>query len=137
MKQVSFEEVSEKFMKKLQKGAFLTVKNNDDINTMTIAWGSIGFMWNRPMLTVMVRYSRYSYDLIDGNNEFTVSVPSPGQLKVALGFCGTKSGRDYDKFNECGLTLEKNAHIEISIAKKTPTYYIKFLSRSFFKYKIK
>lgn len=123
MKNISFNEVSEQFIKQLQKGAFLTVKNKDEINTMTIAWGSIGFMWNRPMLTVMVRYSRHSYELIDQNNEFTVSVPAEGQLKEALGFCGTKSGRDFDKFKECGLTLVDNPHSETPFIKECDLHF--------------
>ena len=105
MKAIAFNEQSQAFIEQLQKGAFLTVKNKDQINTMTIAWGNIGYMWNRPILTVMVRYSRHTYEMIDASHEFTVSVPLHGNMNQALGFCGTKSGRDLDKFEACGLKL--------------------------------
>ena len=48
----------------LPLGAFLTVKSGDRVNTMTIGWGTIGFMWGKPIMTVMVRYSRHTHQLI-------------------------------------------------------------------------
>lgn len=104
-KEVNFDEISNDLLKQLQKGAFLTVKEGNKVNTMTIAWGSIGFIWNKPVFTTLVRYSRYTYELIDKADNFTVSFPVNNNLKKELAFCGTKSGRDYDKVRECNLTL--------------------------------
>jgi flavin reductase (DIM6/NTAB) family NADH-FMN oxidoreductase RutF len=99
---------------------------------MTIAWGSLGFMWYKPVFTAMVRYSRYTYDLIEKAAYFTVSFPLNGQLKKELGICGTKSGKDMDKFGECNLTLKEgeavkspvidecDLHIECKIVYKQP-----------------
>ena len=86
------------------KGAFLVVKSEVDnrINTMTIGWASLGFMWGKPIMTVMVRKSRFTYQLIEEATSFTVSIPED-DLKGALKFCGTKSGRDFDKFEKCNL----------------------------------
>lgn len=112
MKSIHFNEQSAAFIEQLQKGAFLTVKNKEQMNTMTIAWGNIGYMWNRPILTVMVRYSRHTYDLIDASDEFTVSVPVQKNMKEALAFCGTKSGRDFNKFEECQLKPLKSSVTE-------------------------
>ena len=53
-------------------------------------------------MMVMVRNSRHTFSLIEKAADFTVSVPS-GDLQKALAFCGTKSGRDVDKFKECAL----------------------------------
>ncbi|HOO44668.1 MAG TPA: flavin reductase family protein, partial [Deltaproteobacteria bacterium] len=39
--------ISPTITKQLQKGAFLTVKAGDALNTMTIGWGLIGFIWQR------------------------------------------------------------------------------------------
>lgn len=89
-----------------KRGAFLTAKDGDKVNTMTIGWGAIGYQWNRPIFTVLVRESRYTYELIEKASEFTVSIPLNDDLKAALAFCGSKSGRDYDKIKECNLTLE-------------------------------
>ena len=131
-KEINFTELSKELLDQLQKGAFLTVKAGDKVNTMTIAWGSLGFMWYKPMFTSMVRYSRYTYELIEKAEDFTVSFPLNGQLKQELGICGTKSGKDMDKFGECNLTLKEgevvkspiidecDLHIECKIVYKQP-----------------
>ncbi len=87
------------------KGAFLVVESEVDnrINTMTIGWAALGFMWGKPIMTVMVRKSRFTYQLIEKASSFTVSIPEDN-LEEALSFCGTKSGRDFDKFKKCNLT---------------------------------
>ncbi len=94
-------------LKSMQKrGAFLTVKDKDGkVNTMTIGWGNIGYEWARPMFTVLVRESRYTHEFLENAEDFTVSIPLDDKLNKALGFCGSKSGRDYDKFKECNLSL--------------------------------
>ncbi|MEW9096173.1 MAG: flavin reductase family protein [Clostridiaceae bacterium] len=89
------------------KGAFLTVKDKEKVNTMTIGWANIGYQWRKPILTVLVRKSRYSYELIENTEEFTVSMPLNVDLKKELTICGTKSGRDIDKFKECNLILKE------------------------------
>lgn len=71
-------------------------------NSMTIGWGSIGTVWGKPVWTVLVRPSRYTYQLIEQAGEFTVSVPGP-DLKKACALCGSTSGRDRDKLAEAGL----------------------------------
>jgi len=114
-KEFDFCEVSQELLQQLQKGAFLTVKSGNKVNTMTIAWGSLGYMWNRPVFTAMVRYSRYTYELIKDASEFTVSFPLKGQLDRTLSVCGTKSGRDIDKFKECSLTLKEGVSTETPI----------------------
>jgi flavin reductase (DIM6/NTAB) family NADH-FMN oxidoreductase RutF len=85
-------------------GAFLTVQAGDDINTMTIGWAAIGFIWGRPMVSVLVRRTRHTFGIIERAGDFTVSVPMKG-MKKELEFCGTKSGRKCNKFTECGLEL--------------------------------
>jgi flavin reductase (DIM6/NTAB) family NADH-FMN oxidoreductase RutF len=103
MREIAYSEKSREMLEILPKGAFLTTKSGDRINTMTIGWGSIGFSWGKPIFMVMVRKSRFTYELLEQSKEFTVSFPT-GDLKAALGLCGSKSGRDVDKFKECGLT---------------------------------
>ena len=33
----------------------------DQFNTMTISWGSLGFIWGRPFVQVLVRPARYTH----------------------------------------------------------------------------
>ena len=98
MKELHIAQVSEKVINQLPKGALLTVKSNDKLNTMTIGWAALGRIWNKPILTVLVRLSRYTYELITDADSFTVSFFMDESLKQAMNICGTKSGRDIDKF---------------------------------------
>jgi flavin reductase (DIM6/NTAB) family NADH-FMN oxidoreductase RutF len=104
MSEISFSEQASKAVEVLSKGAFLTTSYGRKTNTMTIAWGSIGFMWGKPVFTVMVRPSRFTYQLIEQSNEFTVSIPLI-EMKQAITLCGTQSGRDIDKITAAGLSL--------------------------------
>lgn len=113
MKPVKFQALSQDLLNQLVKGAFLTVKHDGKVNTMTIGWGTVGYIWNKPILMVPVRYSRYTHSLIDNATSFTVSVPIAKDLKKELAFCGTKSGRDLDKIKACGLTLEAPQSLDI------------------------
>lgn len=98
---------AERNLEQLSKGAFLTVAHNGTVNTMTIAWGSLGFMWGKSVMTVLVRASRYTHEIIEKSNEFTVSIPYEDMQK-ALTLCGTISGRDGDKFKKAGLKAHQS-----------------------------
>ena len=78
-----------------KRGAFLTTADIDGkFNTMTISWGFIGFMWNKPQFIAVVRPQRYTKEILDNGDSFTVSIPLDDSLKEQLAICGTKSGRD-------------------------------------------
>lgn len=121
---VNFIENLEVGMEWLHKqGAFLTVKNEDKVNTMTVSWGQIGYQWNRPVFTVLVRKSRYTYDFIENSDNFTISIPLNKEMKEALTFCGTKSGRDMDKIKECNLTLKESTEVDTPIISECELHY--------------
>ena len=115
MKSIKIEELSKDLLHQLAKGAFLTVKNEKNVNTMTIGWGSVGYIWNKPILMVPVRYSRHTYSLINHAETFTVSVPVTKKLKDALAHCGTKYGKNLDKINACALNLVDAKSVETPI----------------------
>ncbi len=114
MRDVDFMAVYESVMKQIKEGAFLTVKAGEALNTMTIGWATIGFAWRKPIMMVMVRNSRHTFSLIEKAVDFTVSVPT-GDMKKAIAFCGTKSGRDVDKFKECGLKIASSRQVNSPI----------------------
>ena len=72
-------------------------------NTMTVSWGCMGVLWNKDVVTVFVRPHRYTLEFVDANSLFTLSFFDKKHRK-ALAFCGDKSGRDYNKAAEAGLT---------------------------------
>ena len=75
----------------------------DNYNTMTIAWGHIGAVWNKSAITIYVRPQRYTKEFTDRNELFTVSV-LPSSYKDALLYLGKTSGRDEDKVLKAGIT---------------------------------
>lgn len=91
--------------KALPKGALLTTRSGDRVNTMTIGWGSIGIEWAKPIFIVYVRESRFTKLLLEESGEFTVNIPLNDENREILGYCGRKSGRDTDKFRDKSLTL--------------------------------
>ncbi len=112
---MNFSENSGKILENLSKyGAFLTVGDEKNENPMTIGWGQIGISQGIAVFSVMVRQSRYSKELIDKNPYFTVSIPYDDSYKKALAFCGSKSGRDFDKIKECDLSMVKSDFINVS-----------------------
>ncbi len=86
--------------------ALLTAGDKEKFNTMTISWGGMGTLWNKPVCTVYVRTSRYTHEFMDSNDHFSISF-FPEQYKKTLGVLGAKSGRDMDKMKESGLTPKK------------------------------
>ena len=106
MKEMDYMAVADSAMKQIKKGAFLTVRSDERLNTMTIGWATIGFVWQKwqkPIFMIAVRNSRHTFGIMEEAADFTVSIPS-SDMKAAIAFCGTKSGRNYDKFKECNLT---------------------------------
>lgn len=77
---------------------------SNSYNAMTIAWGSFGYMWNKPFAQVVVRPTRYTFEFMNKYDSFTLTV-FPEKYKPALQLLGTKSGRDTDKIQESGLFI--------------------------------
>ncbi len=89
----------------------LTAGDRENYNTMTVAWGSIGNMWNKPFVMVVVRDHRYTYEFIEKHDTFTLTAFTE-EYRKALGVLGSKSGRDGDKIFEVGLTPEISSEVE-------------------------
>ena len=102
MQEINFDQNAAQVLNQLPKGAFLTVSHAGRDNTMTIGWGSLGVIWGKPIFSALVRPSRFSYGLLEASGEFTVSIPQT-DMAAALAVCGSKSGRDIDKFSAAGL----------------------------------
>lgn len=90
------------------QNALLTAGDRKSCNTMTIGWCQAGRLWGLQTCTVYVRPERYTYQFMEDQAYFTVSV-LPKDMKNAMALCGTKSGRDMDKIKECGLTVRAGA----------------------------
>lgn len=114
-----FPKYSDEMLEALKNGNVLLVakgKENQP-NPMTIGWGSIMYAWKKPIFMAMVRSSRHTYKLLEEGNSFTVNFFTK-DFKKEIGFCGTKSGRDYNKFQETGLTPISAKTIDTPVIKE-------------------
>ncbi len=123
MEKIKFSDHQNEVMEGIKVGAFLTVKNEDKLNTMTIGWGNVGVVWGLPIFTVLVRHSRYTHKLIENTDQFTVSVPFAKKMKRETDYCGTKSGRDVNKFKELDLDLIDGIKLDTPFIKGNDVHY--------------
>ena len=82
----------------------LTMGTKEEHNSMTIGWGSLGVLWGKPVYTVYVSSSRFSYTLLEKYDTFTVSFLNKSDMKDVM-YLGTHSGRDGDKISKTSLHL--------------------------------
>ncbi len=91
-------------------------------NAMAIGWGTVGVVWGRAMFVVLVRPSRHTYKLMEEIDDFTVNV-APPELKDAVTYCGTASGRDHDKLKEKKLTTSPGKKVKSPIIEECILHY--------------
>ena len=82
--------------------ALLAAGNAESFNMMTVSWGALGVIWQKPSCTVYVRGSRYTKEFIDNSEYFTLSFLKDGNRET-LSLLGSQSGRDIDKMKQSGL----------------------------------
>ncbi|NFH88684.1 flavin reductase family protein [Clostridium botulinum] len=104
-------------------GAFLTCGNENKANTMTISWGSVGYIWRRPIFMALVRETRYTKEFLDSGDNYTISIPFEGSMKSSLTICGTKSGRDVDKEKEANIKFLPSKSVSSPIVHGCNKYY--------------
>ena len=106
LKQVDPKQLTIKFADIWKKQGMLLTSGdfkNGHFNTMTVGWGSLGVMWVKPFVQVVVRPTRFTYEFTEKYDNFTLCA-FPKENRKALNLLGTKSGRDGDKIKESGLT---------------------------------
>ena len=92
--------------------------NQDEYNIITIVWtGTINSI--PPMCYISIRKERHSYDIIKRNKEFVINY-STKDLVRAADFCGRKSGRDVNKFEEMKLTAKQGEIVSAPIIIESP-----------------
>lgn len=97
-------EITENWFQAFSKETpLLTAGTKEKFNTMTIGWGTVGYIWSKPIAEVLVRPSRYTYEFVEQEDYFTISFFGKDYRKE-MGLCGSKSGRDIDKVAETGFT---------------------------------
>jgi flavin reductase (DIM6/NTAB) family NADH-FMN oxidoreductase RutF len=98
--------------------ALIVTGTYENPNIMTVAW--IGMMSSNPnIIGISIDKNRYSYELLNKNKQFTVNIPSSSNY-IEVDYCGVKSGRGINKFQDTKFTPIKSQFIEPPIIQECP-----------------
>ncbi|GAT62839.1 flavin reductase family protein [Paludibacter jiangxiensis] len=90
----------------------------EEHNIITISWlGTI--CTNPPMCYISVRPERHSYPIIKRTGEFVLNLTTE-DMAFATDWCGVRSGKDFNKFEEMKLTAGTASAVNAPIIKESP-----------------
>ncbi len=90
----------------------------EEYNMITISWtGTV--CTNPPMCYVSIRKERHSYDIIRRTGEFVINLTTRS-MAHATDWCGVKSGRDFNKFEQTGLTPIASSVVSAPAIEESP-----------------
>lgn len=90
----------------------------EEYNLLTVAWtGTV--CTNPPMCYISVRRERHSYDIIRRTGEFVINLTTEAMAR-ATDWCGVRSGRDHNKWQEANLTPMSNSHVAAPMVAESP-----------------
>ena len=90
----------------------------EEYNMLTVAW--TGTICSDPaMCYISVRPERHSYEIIKRTGEFVINLTTEA-LARATDWCGVRSGKDYDKWREMGLTPAPATSVNAPISDQAP-----------------
>ncbi len=93
----------------LQDWAVLGVGDASDTNSaniMTISWGGTGIIWNKPYAVSYVGSKRFTNDLLEKYDTFTLNFFEPNKFRKELKICGEGSGKEVNRFEKTGFNLK-------------------------------
>ena len=82
----------------------ITAKHDDKINAMTASWGGVGVLWGKNTTFIFVRDSRYTKELIDESDYFSLTF-FDNSYKSAMKYFGMVSGRNEDKIKTANMNV--------------------------------
>jgi len=104
-------------------GVFLVTQGKErKPNIMTIGWLQGGIVWGRPIISVLVRPSRFTFIHIEENPFFSVCIPTD-KMKKEINWCGSVSGRLVDKFQKTSFTPTYSENFPVPTIKECPIHF--------------
>ena len=94
------------------KWMLIAAGKENNFKTMTASWGGFGHLWNKDIVYIYIRPQRYTYDIIEQNDFFSINFFNE-KYRDLLRLLGRKSGR-------YRATIYAQQHI-ITIQKNTYT----------------
>ncbi len=82
----------------------ITVSDGKKYNAMTASWGYVGEMWNKHVVCIVVRESRYTKEFLDKTDFFSLTFFEE-KYKKELKYLGSVSGRNEDKIASARLNV--------------------------------
>lgn len=96
-KKITWEEIDGNIIKMIGTDWMLiTAGKPGDYNMMTASWGSMGWLWEKPVSTIFVRPQRYTHIFTEREEYYTITFYKEEYSEV-LGKMGSVSGRNFDK----------------------------------------
>lgn len=96
----------------------VSVGDIDNANIITVAWTGIVNSYP-PRVYVSVRKDRCSHKYLSDKGEFVINLTSQ-KLLPACDYCGIRSGRDVNKFEEMKLTKMPSENISAPMIAESP-----------------
>jgi flavin reductase (DIM6/NTAB) family NADH-FMN oxidoreductase RutF len=96
----------------------LSVTGAEKPNIITLSWAA-NVCSKPPTIAVGIRPNRYSHKMVQEAGDFVLNMPSAKQIEATV-FSGTKSGREFDKFAECGFTAAKASKVTSPMIEECP-----------------
>lgn len=96
----------------------VSCQSSGSANIITLAWAGVACS-DPAIISLGIRPERYSYGIIKESGEFVVNMPKASQMEL-VDICGTTSGRDYDKFAECGFTALSATRLGVPLIAECP-----------------
>ena len=90
----------------------------EEYNLLTVSW--TGTICSDPaMCYISVRPTRHSYPIIKKNMEFVINLTTK-DMAYATDWCGVRSGKEYNKFEEMKLTPAKASVVNCPVIDESP-----------------
>jgi flavin reductase (DIM6/NTAB) family NADH-FMN oxidoreductase RutF len=109
--------------------AILTAGNKKLYNSMVIEWGSLGVAFKKPIFTVYVKPDRYTYEVMEKSDTFTVNFIERKLMKK-FAIYGTKSGKDINKEEEAGTHIKFLEKGGVTFDEAVEVYVCKIMAKS-------
>jgi flavin reductase (DIM6/NTAB) family NADH-FMN oxidoreductase RutF len=87
-------------------------------NVLTVALVHM-FSFDPPVIGVGISPCRYSHELLSKSEDFSVNIPGKDLVEEVL-FCGQKCGRETNKFEECGFTVQSGKCTKAPVIDECP-----------------
>ena len=96
-----------------QQGFVATAEADGHINTTTVTWGGMGILWGKNVGFICLPDSKYTKELIDASDTFSMTFFDPDQKKyrTSMKYLNAVSGRTEDKIAAAGLTVNRTMKI--------------------------